>query len=182
MVDDPIAGRYASSLFEVVKSEGGLDEASASLQELGHLIQHHEELRRFLVNPGVAVADKVQVLERLHGGAWSQDLRAFVQMVLSMGRAAHLVEIAGAFGELVDVERGIVRVRVRAARPLPAVLKTRLTQTLARREHRSVELIEETDPELLGGVQILLDDQMLDGSLRTQLDTLKQRLKSVRVH
>ena len=182
MVSDPVAVRYASSFFEVVKDEGRLDETASSLKELQGLIQRHEELRQFLVNPGVEVADKTQVLERLLGSAWSRDLKAFVQMVVSLGRAARLVEIVDAFGELVDAERGVLRVRLRTARPLPAPLKTRLKQTLERRERCSVELIEDMVPELLGGLQVLLDDRMLDGSLRTQLDTLRQRLKSVRVH
>ena len=182
MVSDPVAVRYAESLFELVKREGRIDEAASGLKELAGLIQRHEELRRFLVNPGVEVADKAQVLERLLGSAWSRDLKAFVQMVVSLGRAARLVEIVDAFGELVDAERGVLRVRLRTARPLPAPLKSRLKQTLERRERCSVELIEEMVPELLGGLQVLLDDRMLDGSLRTQLDTLRQRLKSVRVY
>lgn len=182
MVSDPIAARYADSLFELVKREGRIDETASGLKELAGLIQGHEELRQFLVNPGVEVADKLSLLQRLLGQAWSRDLGAFVQMVLSLGRAAHLVEIAEAFSELVDVERGVLRVRVRSARPMPAPIKTRLKETLEQRERRTVELIEEQDPELLGGIQVLVGHRMLDGSLRTQLAALRQRLKSVRVH
>ena len=181
MAQDPVAVRYAGAFFELVKSAGQLEEAASSLAELQGLLQGHATLRQFLANPDVEIADKLRVLERVLGRAWSRDLHAFVQMVLSLGRAEHLVEIAQAFSELVDAERGLLRVRIRAAHPLPAPLKARLTQTLERREGRRVALVEEAAPELLGGVQVLLDHRMLDGSLRTQLDRLRQRLKSVRV-
>ena len=103
-------------------------------------------------------------------------------MVLSMGRAAHLVDIAKAFAERLDEARGIIRARVCSARPLEAPLKSRLKQILEHRENKQVELTEETAPELLGGMQVVLGSRMLDGSLRTQLDRLRQRLKTVRVH
>jgi len=98
-----------------------------------------------------------------------------------MGRAAHLVDIAQAFAELVDEARGIIRARVSSARPLEAPLKSRLKQILEHREHKQVELVEETAPELLGGIQVVLGSRMLDGSVRTQLARLRQRLKTVRV-
>jgi len=179
---DSVARRYAESLFEPALAGGRLDELAQGLAGLAQLIAAHEKLRELLVNPGVEVAEKLQVLRRLPGQVWPADLEAFLRMVLSMGRAAHLLDIAQAFAELVDEARGIVRARVCSARSLEAPLKRRLKQILEHREHKQVELIETTAPELLGGVQVVLGSRMLDGSLRTQLERLRQRLKTVRVH
>jgi len=63
----------------------------------------------------------------------------------------------------------------------PAGLK-RLRAALERREHRQVELREELDPELLGGLQVRLDHRVIDGSVRRQLADLRERLGAVRVH
>jgi len=182
MVMDPVAARYAESLFELVKRERRLEEVVRELEELAGLIQDHDELRQFLLNPDVEVPDKVNVLDRLLEGAWSFEARAFVQLVLSMGRTSFLIEMVEAFRELVDAERKLVRVTVRSAHPLPEPLKARLKQRLEQLEGRRVELAEEIAPELIGGIQVLLDHRLLDGSIRTQLAALRQRLKSVRVH
>lgn len=182
MSSDPVAVRYAQTFFEVVQAEARVEESAASMQALRALITQHPAIQVVLVNPGVESAEKLRMLERLLGSGWSPDVRACVHMVLESGRADHLVEITAAFSELVDQARGVARVRVRTVHPLPDALKARLTQTLERREGRRVELVEEAAPELLGGLQVLLDHRMLDGSLRTQLDALKRRLKSVRVH
>ena len=181
MPADSIARRYAESLFELAKTGGRMDELAQGLAALEELITAHEALREFLGNPDVEAADKLRVVQRVLGAAWSADLEAFLRMVLSMGRAAHLTDIAQAFAELVDEARGVVRARVSSARPLEASLKSRLTQILEQREHKHVELIERAAPDLLGGLQVVLGSRMLDGSVRTQLDRLRHRLKTIRV-
>jgi len=182
MVNDPVSVRYAEALFDLAKREGRLDELAQELQELAELITQHAELSQFLLNPDVDPPDKLRVLERVMQDAWSKDLRAFVQVVLGYDRAAQLVEMAQAMRDLVDKERRIVRVTVRTASALSAPLKQRLTQWISKREGAQVRLIEEVDRGLLGGIQIMLDHRTFDGSLRTQLSRLRQRLKSVRVH
>lgn len=182
MIGNPVAARYAEAFFELVKSQGRFEGASQELEALAGLIREHKDLRRFLVNPGVEPAEKLSVLDRLMGREWSEEARAFVRMVLEMGRAEALAEIAEAFGELVDEARGIARVQVRTARPLTGELKTQLARQLHRLGHKQVEMIEETDPSLLGGIQVFLGHRVFDGSLRTKLAELRQRLKTVRVH
>jgi F-type H+-transporting ATPase subunit delta len=179
---DPVSARYAGAFFELVKQAGRLDDAARELKDLAQLIQAHEDLRKFLVNPGVEVEEKLTLLDRLLASAWSQDLRSFIQVVLSMGRAEYLVEIAEAFGEYVDAERKRLRVTIRSARPLSESLKARLKQALEERERRTIELTEELAPELIGGIQMFMGHRLLDGSLKTKLSELRQRLKSVRVH
>lgn len=182
MVKDPVSARYAAALFELARERGALDQAAADMQALGEVIAGEPKLRQFLVNPDVEVEDKVGVLERLLQGSWSPDTRAFVQVVLGFGRAEFLGEMAGAFAELIDRERGIVRAQVRTARPLAEPLRSALRQRLEARERRTVELSEEIVPELIGGIQVILENRLFDGSIRTELADLRHRLKSVRVH
>ncbi len=179
---EPAAFRYAQALFDLLRPEGRLDEASRELAELAELIRHYEALRKFLVNPDVETADKLRVLDRLREPAWSKDVRAFVQVVVSFGRAPLLGEIAEAFGELVDAERRVVHVRVRTVHPLSATFKTQLAKRIEQLEHGSIQITEELDHALLGGIQVVIGNRVFDGSLKSQLNRLRQRLKSVRVH
>ena len=182
MTSNPVADRYASVLFELVNSQGRVAETLADLTRLQELVTHHADLRHFLLNPDVEVQDKLRVLERLGAAEWSSDVRAFVQVVLAFGRAEALGDIVEGFRDLVDVEQRRVRVVVRSARPLSAALKTAITSRVEQLEHRQVALTEETDPELIGGLQLVLDRRMFDGSLKTRVSELRQRLKRVRVY
>jgi F-type H+-transporting ATPase subunit delta len=181
MIKDSVAARYAEALFELSKGQGSLDASAAELGLIGEFAREHAELRQLLLNPDVEVEDKLKVLERLMGGAWSGEIRAFVQVVLKLDRAAHLGQMVEAFQELVNAERRVLRVTVRSARPLPAEHRARLVQWIEQREHARVSLTEEVDPALIGGLQVSMGHRTFDGSIKTQLSTLRQRLKQVRV-
>ena len=182
MAYDPIAARYAQAVFETAKPEGQIDAALEQLTLVGRLIDGHPDLRQLLFNPDVEPDDKVGVLDRSLKGKWPDTVRAFVRMVVSLGRAEYLPQIAEAFQAMVDEEQGRLRVVVRSARPLPEGALERLRTRLAEREHKSIELQTELAPELLGGVQIRLDYRVIDGSVQHQLVDLRERLRSIKVH
>lgn len=181
MTTDPVSARYAEALFELVHSEGRLEPASAQLLQLGEILRDHAELRGLLLNPDVEVEQKLSVLDRLMNKTWSPEIRAFVQVVLSLDRAVYLSEMVEAFQALVDDEQRVLRVTVRSAYPLAAELRKRLVGWIEQRERATVILVEEVDPALLGGLQVFMRHRTFDGSLKTQLSTLRQRMKHVRV-
>ena len=182
MAKDPVAVRYAEALFEVGKREGRLTELAQELEELAALIRQHDALRELLLNPDVEIPDKLRVLGRLMGEAWSEPLPSFVRLALTMERPAQLVEMAEAMRRLVDDEQRVRRVTVRTARALAPALRDRLVKWLSQREQATVTLVEEVDAGLLGGIQVTIGHRTFDGSVRAQLQRLHQRLRSVRVH
>jgi F-type H+-transporting ATPase subunit delta len=179
----PVASRYAAAFFDSAKERGALDQAAEEFEKLEQLVVEHEPLRRLLFNPDVEIDEKVGILDRLLQGAWSQDTQAFVRVLLSFGRVEHLAEMAEAFRGLVDRQRGILQVCVRTARgALPEPLKATLTARLEQMEQRRIRLVEERVPELIGGIQVIMDNRILDGAVSTELSDLRRLLKSVRVH
>ena len=181
MALDPIASRYAQALFETAKQEGALDEALEQLLLLDQLLSEQPDLRQFLGNPDVDLEDKVGLLHRALKGAWSKLVRAFVHMIVSMGRAQALAEIIEAFRAMVDADAGRIRVLVRSVHPLPDAALDRLRKKLEHREHKSIDVETELAPELLGGLQVMMGHRLIDGSVQRQLSDLRQQLTTVRV-
>ena len=182
MAFDPVASRYAQAVFESAKSENQLDATLDELILIGSLIRGNPELQQLMRNPDVEPEDKVGVLERVLKGTWSGLVRAFIQMVVSLDRAEYLPQIVEAFQTAVDKDQGRLRVLVRSAHPLSETVLGRLRMRLERREQKQIELETELAPELLGGLQIRLDHRVIDGSVRRQVDDLRQQLKTVRVY
>ena len=182
MATEVIATRYAKTLFDAAKTEGQIDETLEHVTRIGRLIREEPALRALLWNPDVDPPDKVGVLDRVLQGSWSTLVRAFVEMVASLGRAELLPDIVDAFAMRVDEAQGRMRVLVRSAHPLPEGVLERLRTRLERQEHKTIELRTELAPELLGGLQVHLDHRVIDGSVRRQLVDLRERLASVRVH
>ena len=182
MAADPIASRYAQAAFETAKAEQQVDAVLEQLVFLERLLQDQPEFRALLWNPDVDPDQKIRLLDRLYGGEWSSLVKALVQVAISFGRAEYLPDIARAFRAMVDVDRKRLRVTVRSVHPLSDEGRKRLRTDLERREGKTIEIQTETAPELIGGLQIVLDHRVIDGSVRRQLDDLRQQLKSIRVH
>ena len=181
MTIDAVSVRYAQALFDVAKAAGRLDAALEQLESLAGQLQRHEPLRRLLLNPDMELDDKLALCGTAVGGAWQEDAQAFVRAVLSFGRAALLADMAVAFRALVDEDRKVARVTVRSAHPLTDSLRASLTAALERSERRTITLVEETAPELIGELQVTVGHRMMDGSLKGRLAELRQRLKRVKV-
>ena len=182
MAFDPIASRYAQAAFEAAKEHGEVDETLKHLSVMGTLIQDSPELQQLIRNPDVDPEDKVEVLERTLQHSWSALVRAFVQMVVSMGRAEALPGIAEAFQVMVDVEQGTLRALVRSAHPLPETVLAQVRTRLSHRGQKSIELTTEVVPELMGGLQVVMGHRVFDGSIRRQLQELHARLHTVKVY
>jgi len=180
--EDPIAARYADAFWAVVQPRDLTQEALEGLERLEGFLKADARLQDLLMNPQVELEAKLSLLGRLLERSWSTTLRAFAQLVLSMGRAEALPGIIEAFRRRADAERGRLRVLVRCARPLTASLRTALKRRLEGLQATTVELTEQVDPELIGGVQVLMQNRLFDGSLKTRLAELRHRLRSVRVH
>ena len=181
MATDQVAARYAQALFESANAQGALEQTAEHLALIGETIRREADLRRLLWNPDVDPEDKVGVLDRILQQSWSGLVKAFVQMVVSMGRAELLPEIMDAFRQFVDEAQGRLRVTVRAARAVPEPLLQRLRAAVEQRERKQVEITVETAPELLGGLQLRLGHRVIDGSVQRQLADLRQRLLAVRL-
>lgn len=182
MAVDPVASRYAEAVFATAKESGQVEEALTQLRLIGTLIRQHPELGQLMRNPDVDPPDKVQVLERILQHSWSELVRAFVHLVVSMGRSEFLPDIADALQMLVDEEQGRLRVLVRSAHPLSEAVLQRLRTRLEHREQKHVELAAEVAPELLGGLQVFIGHRVVDGSLQRQLRELRERFMSLRVN
>ena len=181
MAADPIAQRYAEAAFDTAKKDGLTHETGAMLSALAETARRDPEVGKWLVNPDVTVEDKLAALERAVKGQWPWVVKALLSTLLSFGRAEYLQPVAQAFTALVDRDENRVRVLVRSARTLPAASLSRLQRMLETWQGKQVALETEVAPALIGGLEIHVDHRVLNGSVRSELNALRERLRSVRV-
>lgn len=182
MAHDPIADRYAHALFEAAKEANQIDETLEQLSLIAQILREHPDAQQLMINPDVEAEEKVQIFNRVFHGSWSELLRAFVHVVAAFGRAEFLEAIAATFADIIDEDQHRLRAVVRSAHPLPEPMVERLRHRLEVVEHKQIILSTAIDPELLGGLQIVLDHRIIDSSVKRHLAELRQQLKSVRVH
>jgi F-type H+-transporting ATPase subunit delta len=172
-----VARRYARALFSIGVDRGDFEQLGEQLAAMAALWTEAAELRQAIENPVFKTSEKRALLERLLPRlAPSREVQKFVLLLLERGRIPALPRIARAYVELADAHTGRVRALVTSAAPLGPVEVDRVRRSLEQRTGKKVILETVVDPTLIGGLVARVGDLVLDGSVRTRLATLRQRL------
>ncbi len=171
------ARRYARALFGLARDENAVEETRRELDQLHALLGESPELHDALFRPLFPVAQRRAVIrdvaKRLGS---SQTLQNFYGFLVDQRRIIDFDAIREEYGRLADRAAGRTRAEVVSASPLSDAQRTRLEAALASRTGQQVELDVRVDPALLGGAVASVGDLVFDGSLRTQLSTLRASL------
>ena len=172
-----VARRYARALFHIGVDAGTVEALGQELGDLAVLFQQSAELRQALVNPVFKPSEKRAILDRLLPRVTpSPIVQRFAALLLERGRIALLPALSRAYRELSDAHAGRVRAVVTSAVPLSPGDLERVRRSLERRTKKKVMLEAEVDPGLIGGLVARVGDLVLDGSVRSQLETLRDKL------
>lgn len=169
-----IARPYAEALYKAV---GGSD-AQALNAQMASLaaLAADEQLRQFADNPKVSAT---QVFDLIAGIAMSKGLHVDVkvanllQAVLENGRLAALPEIAAQFQVLVNARSGTSDALIQSAFPIEGEALADLVATLEKRFARKLNAQVELAPDLIGGVRVVVGDEVLDTSVKARLEQMK---------
>jgi F-type H+-transporting ATPase subunit delta len=172
-----VARRYARALLELGVEQGQLDTIVDEISSLAAAWEASPELRNAIENPLVAHAAKKAVIGGLIDriGA-SPTTRHAVLLMVDRRRARALPYVAHTLRELADARKGLLRAEVTTAAPLSEAYYGRLQVQLEAMTGKRVVVDRRTDPSLIAGVVTRIGDRILDGSLRTRLQSLRDAL------
>ncbi|HSZ81914.1 MAG TPA: ATP synthase F1 subunit delta [Polyangia bacterium] len=177
MAAGSISRRYARALFSIGVDRGTFEQLGKELEDVAALWTGSAELRDALANPVFKASEKRAVLQSLLPRvAPTPDVQKFVLLLLERRRLVAVPHIARAYREMADEHTGRVRAHVTSAQPLGPAELERVRQSLARRTGKQVILEASVDAALIGGIVARVGDLVLDGSVRTQLGTLRDKL------
>jgi F-type H+-transporting ATPase subunit delta len=176
--NEAVAKSYAKALYELARERNQVDAVQTELQNVAAVVEGQPQLQAFLSRPWVAANVKrgaaTDVATKL---GLSPLVRDFLGLVAARNRADYLGPIAAAFRALDDEARGRVRVKLRTAISLTEQERTALTARLSRVvEGKQLVIEESVDSTLLGGFVAEVGSMILDGSLDTQLERLRDQL------
>jgi F-type H+-transporting ATPase subunit delta len=177
MRDRNVAVRYAQALLDVAVARNLVDPLQESFDGLLKATADHPELRIFMQSPQVPTQDKKALIHKVLDGQVEPVLVQFLELLLDKDRILHLADIHREFVALVERHRGFRRAVVVTAVALREDQAAELDRRLSTLTGSKIILEKKVDPSVIGGVCVTLGDQILDGTLRTGLDRLKQTLE-----
>jgi len=172
-----LAKRYAKALEEAAAEADALEAVGTELERVATLWHQDPAMAAFFGNPGILLRDKAQTLKSLSQRMALAPLVArFLDLLLSRRRMQALPAMARLYRNLMDKRLGRVQAALTTAVPLAPDLQEGLRRQLAQVLGRTVLLAPHVDPAILGGIVVQVDSTVYDGSLRTQLKQLRERL------
>lgn len=168
-----IARPYAEALFKA--SAADLGATAAWLDELA-AIAANEQLQRFAGNPSVTASQTFDVIAGVAKTALPEAAKNFLRTVIDNGRISVLPEIAAQFRALKNAKSGSSDAIVYSAFALEGAALADLAATLEKRFGRKLNLKVELEPALIGGVRVVVGDEVLDTSVKARLEQMKVAL------
>ncbi|HET7787183.1 MAG TPA: ATP synthase F1 subunit delta [Myxococcales bacterium] len=176
-MDSSVARRYARALFALGLSEGRPEQYGDELSALLDAIKQTRELGFMLANPGYSQQQRKAAVDVAASSLRLSPLTVnFLRLLVDRQRIGDLAGIARAYAAMVDQHAGRVRATVTSARPLTEDELARLREAIGRMTGRTIVLESRTDPALIGGLVTQVGATQLDGSVRTQLERMRDEL------
>ena len=168
-----IARPYAEALFKAAAP----GDAGAQLDALAS-VAADERLRQFADDPRVDGSKVFQVVMSVVPTPLSDALQNFLRTVIDNGRLAALPEIATQYRVLASERSGVRDAVIHSAYPIDAGALPELVAALERRFGGKLNASVQVDPALIGGVRVVVGDEVLDTSVKARLEQMKVALTS----
>ena len=173
-----LAGRYALALFELARDQKQLESVGASLAAVRDALDQSDDFRALTTSPLIGRDEAVRAATAAAGAMGVDPLTAsFLGVLAQNRRLAQLGNVIRAFNPLAARHRGEINAEVTSAHPLDDDQVDAIKQNLRTRMGRDIAVEMNVDPAILGGLVVKIGSQMIDGSIRTKLNSLAQAMK-----
>lgn len=167
--------RYATALLEMSLERGELEETLVQANLLRGWLRE-EQLADLLANPHIPKAAKRELLENVFTGRLSNDLLGLLYLVVEKGRETVLPSALDAYITLGDRHRGRAAATLVSAVELRPEQVSAVKQALSKKLGKEIELSFRQDSALIGGFYVYVDGRLIDCSVRSRLQALKESL------
>ena len=169
-----LARPYAEAMFQVAV-KGDLKQATAQVDALA-AVAGNAQLRQFADAPKSGAVQVFDVITSVAGVPLSDASKNLLRTVIDNGRLAVLPEIAAQFHALVNSRSGVSDAVVYSAFAIEPAALADLVASLEKRFGRKLEASVQIDPELIGGVRVVVGDEVLDTSVKARLEQMRAAL------
>lgn len=177
MIKDIVARRYAKALFSITKNEKEAEAVKKEIESLSNLIEANREIKNLVFNPMYGKEDKEKILTAILQKTKSSDTtKNFIRLLLKKDRIKNLREVAEGLSDLIIEKQNKKKAVVISIEKLPEASLSKIKSRLSGITKKDIEIEERVDSSIIGGVIIQVGSLVYNGSIKTQLESVKNRL------
>ena len=182
MTGTKVAKKYANALFGLAVKAGTEQPVSDELVALGSAVEKDPRFLALLAAPQIPDGDKHQLVRAMLQGASQPIVQNLLLFLIDKGRAEFLLEIIADYGRRLDEKQGIAEATITSALPLSDEEVGKIVARLEEYSGKAVRHKLEVDPEILGGVIVIIGGEIIDHSVRHDLLRLRNELRAIKVY
>lgn len=169
--------RYAKALFLQAEEQGEAEQILSDVDWITRNLEDYPELKQALKNPVIHTSQKQSIVRDVFQEHISSLMLRFIQLVLRNRREAYLENIFRNYRDIFNERRGIKTVRLTTALKVGEREKEDIQHLICEAfDARKVDFREDIDQRIMGGFIIQVEDQLLDASVRRQLEMIGKKL------
>mmetsp|Transcript_11030 Transcript_11030/g.16599 ORF Transcript_11030/g.16599 Transcript_11030/m.16599 type:complete len:201 (+) Transcript_11030:123-725(+) len=175
-------GRYAGAVYTAASKAGLLEKVESELLAVGSILKKSSTLEAFFANPTIPRGEKTTKVNHLLSDStkFSYITQNLFLTLCANGKAGEAGKVLSAFNELMAASRGSVKVTIISAQPLTAkqlaAVQKGITSMLG--EKKVIDLNVAVDANILGGLQVMVDDLFLDLSVASRVNSLSGAIEA----
>ena len=169
-----VAKRYALALFEAGEDLDKINDFKDELEFLKTVLEDEKDLIILLSHPRIKKEEKKDLISRIFKDRLSLELVNLLYVLVDKRRESNILDIIQKYMELYNEHENIVKVVAMTAVAMEEASKDKLVETLGKKLNKKILLTNEIDQSVIGGVLLKVENKIIDGSLKGQLDSLSK--------
>ncbi len=179
--DRIVVKRYADAFWGYARKNIGPERCLNDLRNLRTIMRDHSEFKQFLDNLDMTYSEKCNLIDKVLSEDFSKEIRQFLKLLLEKERIDKLTDIIEYLRAAYSHE-GETEVLLKTSYALDVDLIKKIEAGLEHKFKKKFRFYIDLDGSLLGGVQVIIGNTVIDGSIRRRLDELKEKLKLIRIN
>jgi F-type H+-transporting ATPase subunit delta len=178
--DRSAAVAYARSVLELANQKGLAEQIGGELSDLRQVLLENRGFGQYLQDPAVSHEQRNTAIKSIFAGRVHPLVSNLLGVMNGKGRLGILGAVCDAYDDLLEEQLGKIEVDVTVAARLSAEELEQVRQRISAAMKRDAVVHQYVDESIIGGIIIRVQDRLIDGSVRKQLETLKQKMLSGR--
>ena len=170
-----IANRYSEAFFSLALEKNKVSEYKEDLDEVREVFKDVPLIKEFFASEKITKDEKKKLISDALEGKISKDSLNLFNLLVDKGRMTYYKEIINAYHHLANDELNIKEGLIESVRPIDKTKIAELEKTLSKNGEK-VELVQKINKNLISGFKVTLDHEVIDGSMKSKVDSLKQIL------
>jgi len=182
VVDLAVARRYAEALVNALERSRRVQEGLEELKFVASTYRANKDLENFLGSPEIAPGEKQALLHRLFADASGPEVMGLLDLLLKKERIDHLPAVSTQAVSVAEARQGILRGKIFTAHPISAAETEAVASAVGKKLGKKILLERQVDKEVMGGARVIVGTAVLDRSVATLLQEVRNQLIHAKVN